>query len=130
MSPFVTAVADVLECETIALDDEFRSVRGWCSLYGFGLLVLMENDWSAPLTLETFLRLKTVRDLYRVAFAAFVADFLKITRDEVLAAQSLGEVSTDAAMLDNLRVAAEKRFSVTYPPELRFATARIDELLI
>ena len=74
MNLFAQAVAEVLETDTVALDDDFRAFGGWCSLQGFGLLVMMENDFHAPLSVARFLELRTVRDLYREAFIAFAAE--------------------------------------------------------
>ena len=55
MNLFAKAVAEVLEVDTVALDDDFRAFGGWCSLQGFGLLVMMENDFHAPVNVERFL---------------------------------------------------------------------------
>ena len=52
------SVAQVLEVDEVGFDTEFRQVPGWCSLQAFGLLVLMENDWNAPLDL---VRLRAIR---------------------------------------------------------------------
>jgi len=65
MDEFLTAVADALEVDAIGPDDEFRAVEGWCSLKAFGLLVLLENDWKTPVSLDRFLTLNTPRDLWR-----------------------------------------------------------------
>jgi hypothetical protein len=64
MNLFVEAVSRVLETGgELSLDARFREVDGWCSLNGFGLMVLLGNDWQAPVTVEAFLQLSTVRDL-------------------------------------------------------------------
>jgi len=64
LKAFQAAVAEVLDVPSIGADEAFRSVPGWCSLQAFGLLVLLENDWQTPLTVEAFEKFVTVRDLY------------------------------------------------------------------
>ena len=70
---FLKGVASVLEVDEVDLDLDFRTVPGWCSLQGFGLLVLLENDWGAPVSIDRFLGMKRVKDLYREAFLALAA---------------------------------------------------------
>ncbi len=66
MKKFLDDVASVLDVETVTPDMRFRDVDGWCSLMAFGLLVMMENDYGVALTIEEFMRLETVEDLYRL----------------------------------------------------------------
>ena len=92
MNLFSQAVAEVLEVDSVALDDDFRAFGGWCSLQGFGLLVMMENDFQAPLTVERFLELCTVRDLYREAFAALAAGVFGVGRQALSGETAYGSV--------------------------------------
>lgn len=119
MNKFVESVASVLEVAEIGLDDDFRSVPGWCSLQGFGLLVLLENDWQAPTRLDHFLELKTVRDLCREAFLAFAARVFKVPREALTGATAYGELPEwDSVNHLKLVMETEARFGVSYPLEL------------
>ena len=124
MNHFVKSVAEVLEVETLDLDTPFRQTRGWCSLMGFGLLVLLENDWGAPVTIERFLTLETVRDLWREAFLAFAAGVFKVPRETLSGATACGSIPAwDSVNHLRLVMEAEERFGVSYPlervPELK-----------
>jgi acyl carrier protein len=131
MNPFSKAVAEVLETDTVALDDDFRAFGGWCSLQGFGLLVMMENDWSAPLTVDRFLTLKTVRDLYREAFIALAAEVFGVERGALSGGTARGEIPQwDSVNHLRLVMEAERRFGVSYPIETVPALERVDDFLI
>ena len=65
MEEFLEQVAEVLEVDSVGLEDDFRAVEAWCSLKAFGLLVLLENDWGTPISTERFAELKSVGDLWR-----------------------------------------------------------------
>lgn len=124
MNHFVKAVAEVLEVETLDLETPFRQTEGWCSLKGFGLLVLLENDWGAPLPLERFLALETVRDLWREAFLAFAAGVFNVPRETLSGATAFGSIPAwDSVNHLRLVMEAEERFGVSYPleriPELK-----------
>jgi len=129
MNVFLKSVASVLEVEAIALDDDFRQVPDWCSLKGFGLLVMMENDWSAPLTVDRFLALRTVRDLYREAFVAFAAEVLKADRAKVANASYGAIPEWDSVAHLRLVMEAEKRFGTYYPIETIPNIKTIDDFL-
>lgn len=117
-SKFVSDVASVLEVEEIGLDDDFRSVPGWCSLQGFGLLVLLENDYGAPTAIDRFLELKTVRDLYREAFLAHAAKVFKVDRKSLSGETAYGSIPEwDSVNHLKLVMETEARFGVSYPME-------------
>lgn len=117
-SKFVSDVASVLEVEEIGLEDDFRSVPGWCSLQGFGLLVLLENDYGAPTTIDRFLELKTVRDLYREAFLAHAAKVFKVDRKDLSGETAYGSIPEwDSVNHLKLVMETEARFGVSYPME-------------
>ena len=131
MNLFSQAVAEVLEVDSVALDDDFRAFGGWCSLQGFGLLVMMENDFHAPLTVERFLELRTVRDLYREAFTAFAAEVFGVDRRELSGSAKRGEIAAwDSVNHLRLVMEAEKRFGVSYPLETVPALKRLDDFLV
>ena len=115
MNKFVSAVASVLEMEEVGLDFEFRNAPGWCSLQAFGLLVLLENDWGAPVAIDRFQSLKTVRDLYREAFIAFAAGVLKVSRESLCGKTEYGSMPEwDSVAHIKLAMEAERRFGVSY----------------
>ena len=129
MNKFVRSIADVLESPDISLDTRFRDVDGWCSLMAFGLLVTMENSWSAPITVERLQELHTVRDLYKEAFIAFAASLLGVERT-TLASASYGSIPEwDSVNHLRLVMEAESRFGVTYPLERIPAIRTIDDFL-
>ena len=118
MNKFVSSVASVLELEEIDLDFEFRNAPGWCSLQAFGLLVLLENDWRAPVSIERFQGLKTVRDLYREAFLAFAAEIFKVPRESLGGDTEYGSIPEwDSVAHIKLAMEAEKRFGASYELE-------------
>ena len=129
MNKFLQSVASVLEVESVALDDAFRAVPDWCSLKGFGLLVMMENDWAAPLSIDRFLELKTVRDLYREAFVAFAAGVLKADRATVASASYGSIPEWDSVAHLRLVMEAEKHFGTYYPLETIPSLKTIDDFL-
>ncbi len=67
MTGFLDRVANILETPAVTPDLEFRSVRGWGSMMGFALFIMLEDEYGVKLTPEQFRELKTVSDLMRVA---------------------------------------------------------------
>jgi acyl carrier protein len=131
MNLFEQAVCEVLEVAEIGLDDEFRAFPLWCSLQGFGILVMMENDWHAPLGVERFLRLRTVRDLYREAFIALAAEVFGVERSALSGDTPRGGIPQwDSVNHLRLVMEAEKRFGVAYPLEAIPALERLDDFLV
>lgn len=133
MNRFTASVASVLEVdgEGLSLDSRFREVDGWCSLTGFGLLVLLENDWDAPISVTSFLELQTVRDLYRVAFIAFAAKVLGVPRGSLSGTSAFGSVPEwDSVAHLRLVMEAEKFFDVHYTLESIPSIKSIDDFLI
>lgn len=131
MNRFCQAVADVLEVESVGLDTDFRACGGWCSLQGFGLLVMMENDWGAPLTVDRFLELKTVRDLYREAFLAFAAKLFGVGRETLTGATAYESIPQwDSVNHLRLVMEAEKRFGTSYPLETVPSLRTIEDFVV
>jgi len=131
MNAFLTSVASVLEVPSISLNDDFRAVPGWCSLQGFGLLVLLENDWLSPVTIERFLTLKTVLDLYREAFLSFASRILNVPRASLSGATAYGSIPAwDSVNHLKLAMEAEKTFGVSYPLEKIPFLKTLDDFLI
>lgn len=67
MNEFLDRVSNILETPGVAPDLEFRSVRGWGSMMGFALFIMMEDEYGAKLTPEGFKALTTVADLMKSA---------------------------------------------------------------
>lgn len=67
MTAFLAKVATILEVASVTPETDFRQVPGWCSLKAFGLLVMLEEDHGQRLSVDDFLKLRTVADLAAVA---------------------------------------------------------------
>lgn len=123
MNKFCKSVADVLETEEVTLDTKFRETEGWCSLMAFGLLVMMENDFHAPVTIEEFMAMSTVRDLCREAFCALAAKIFGVAIEQVRTASRGSIPQWDSVNHLRLVMEAEEAFGVSFPieriPELR-----------
>ena len=70
MNEFLDRVANILETSAVTPELEFRSVRGWGSMMGFALFIMLEDEYGVTLTPEQFRELKTVSDLMRLAKVA------------------------------------------------------------
>lgn len=66
MNEFLDRVANILETPDVTPELEFRSVRGWGSMMGFALFIMLEDEYGVKLTPEQFRELKTVSDLIAV----------------------------------------------------------------
>ena len=66
MNEFLDRVANILETPDVTPELEFRSVRGWGSMMGFALFIMLEDEYGVQLTPEQFRELKTVSDLIAV----------------------------------------------------------------
>lgn len=130
MNKFLKSVADVLEVGSVTLDTPFRETEGWCSLKAFGLLVTLENDWGAPIGIDRFMELKTVRDLCREAFIAFAAGVLKVPR-ESLSGETACESIPEWDSVNHLRLVmeAEPKFGVSYPLETIPGLKTVDDFI-
>ena len=115
MNRFYESVAHVLEVDSVGFDTEFRKVSGWCSLHAFGLLVMLENDFAAPMDIAALGSMHTVGDLYVHAFAALVAAIVGCRADELTADSAAGDTpGWDSVNHLRIFMEAEKRFDVRY----------------
>lgn len=131
MNKFLSSIAGVLEVDSLSIDQAFREVDGWCSLHAFGILVTLENDYSTRLTIDKFLTLKTVKDLYREAFLTFAAEILQVPRETLSGESEMGLVPTwDSVAQLRLVMEAEPKFGTHYPLELIPELKKIDDFLI
>ena len=118
MNAFYESVAQVLEVEEVDFETRFRQAPGWCSLQAFGLLVLMENDWHAPVSIDRFQELETVGDLYMEAVLAFAADRLGVERGALSPDSALAEIPGWDKTGKPFMAAAGERFGVAVPSEV------------
>lgn len=131
MANFLERVAEVLEVDSIGIDDEFRQMPEWCSLKAFGLMVTLENDYGAKVGVDEFLKLRTVRDLYRVAFAAFAAELLGVSRETIDGESAMGTVPAwDSVMHLRMVMEAEKKFGCSYPLEIIPNVRKISDFVV
>ena len=126
---FLAAAADVLETEDVGLDTRIRDVPEWSSLKAFGLLVMMENRFAAPLKIDAFMALETVGDLYRHAVKHLVARVVGVPFESLGENPRYGE-PPEWDSVNHLRIAMEmeKTFGVAYPIERIPSLLSLDEL--
>ena len=129
MNKFEQSVADVLEVETVSPETRFRETEGWCSLKAFGLLVMMENDWLAPVSIDRFQTFASVRDLYREAFTAFAARLFAVPRAQLDGASYGSLPAWDSVNHFRLVMEAEAFFGVKYPLERIPSLRTVDDFL-
>lgn len=69
MNDFVNQLAEILEVEseTLKADFAFRSIEEWDSMKGFSIIVMMEQDYAHPMSVDEFMQCQTVADLARAA---------------------------------------------------------------
>ena len=66
---FLENIAEILEVEkeSISFETDFRNdVEEWDSLKGFGMIVFFEDECNKVVTVEEFLKAKTIGDLYKL----------------------------------------------------------------
>ena len=112
---FLDNVASVLEADSVTMSTRFREISGWSSLVGFGLLVMLENDYGTSLPVERFIALETVRDLYLEAFVTFAARLLGVDRASLSPESAMG-TPPEWDSVNHLRLVmeAEAEFGVSY----------------
>lgn len=68
MEKFLELTAEIFEVEPedITMDTVFREeIEDFCSLMGFSLIVMMEDEYGVKVSVEEFLKCITVGDLYK-----------------------------------------------------------------
>lgn len=68
MDKFIELIAEVFEVEPeeVKMETVFRDeLPDFCSMVGFSLLVMMEDEYGVKMPVEEFLECKTVEDLYK-----------------------------------------------------------------
>lgn len=66
MDEFINKIAEILDVSKfeINLNTEFRKIKGWSSMKGFLILIIMEDDYQIKIDIEEFLNIKTINELY------------------------------------------------------------------
>lgn len=67
---FIEELAEILEAEptTLTLDSDFReSADYWSSLTGFSILIFMQDRCGVNVSVDDFLEMHTIGDLYKAA---------------------------------------------------------------
>jgi acyl carrier protein len=119
LNRFFQAAAKVLEVDEVGLSTDFRAIDGWCSLNAFGLLVMMESDFAAPIAIDAFNKFKTVGDLYREAVVARAASILGVARASLSPQTQRADIPEwDSVNHLRLVMELERDFGVRYSLEL------------
>ena len=63
MKEFLDKITEILEMDSVDPGFKFRDAPDWDSLKGFGILVMLENDYGRTVTIEDFLGMDTVAEL-------------------------------------------------------------------
>lgn len=72
MNKFIKLIAEILEvdAEDISMDTNFRiDIEGWDSMKGFSTICMIEDEYGIQIDVLTFLKCKTIGDLYNKAIA-------------------------------------------------------------
>ncbi len=75
---FIEEIAEIIEAEDaskLSMDSDFReSADYWSSLTGFSILIFMQDKCKAAITVDDFLKLNTIQDLYDAAAKGISTD--------------------------------------------------------
>ncbi|WP_346689508.1 phosphopantetheine-binding protein [uncultured Cloacibacillus sp.] len=69
---FIEEIAEIIEADptTLTLDSDFReSADYWSSLTGFSILIFMQDRCGVKVSVDDFLEMSTIGDLYKKAAA-------------------------------------------------------------
>ena len=67
---FIEELAEIIEADptTLTLDSDFReSADYWSSLTGFSILIFMQDRFGVKVSVDDFLEMNTIGDLYKAA---------------------------------------------------------------
>ena len=67
MQQFLELVAEIFEIEPeeITMDTLFRDLEDFSSMVGFSLIIMMEDEYGAKVSVDEFMECNTVGDLYK-----------------------------------------------------------------
>ena len=69
MNEFLDRMAEVLEVP-VTPETRFRELAGYSSLKGFGIMVVLENEYHRQVSISEFAAMSTIRDLAAAAGSA------------------------------------------------------------
>lgn len=66
MQQFLDLVAEIFEIEPeeITMDTVFRDLEDFSSMVGFSLIIMMEDEYGAKVSVDEFMECNTIGDLY------------------------------------------------------------------
>lgn len=67
MDKFLELVAEIFEVEPeeISMSTAFRELEGFGSMVSFSLIIMMEDEYGVAISVDEFLKCKTIGDLYQ-----------------------------------------------------------------
>lgn len=67
MQQFLELVAEIFEIEPeeITMDTLFRDLEDFSSMVGFSLIIMMEDEYGAKVSVDEFMECNTVGDRYK-----------------------------------------------------------------
>ena len=67
MQQFLELVAEIFEIEPeeITMDTLFRDLEDFSSMVGFSLIIMMEDEYGAKVSVDEFMACNTIGDLYK-----------------------------------------------------------------
>ena len=67
MQQFLELVAEIFEIEPeeITMDTLFRDLEDFSSMVGFSLIIMMEDEYGAKVSVDEFMECNTIGDLYK-----------------------------------------------------------------
>lgn len=66
MEEFLVKMAEILDVGREEINDStrFRNLESWGSMAGFSILIVMEEDYGTKISVEEFLKLHTLGEIY------------------------------------------------------------------
>ena len=75
---FIEEIAEIIEVEDISkltMESDFReSADYWSSLTGFSILIFMQDKCGVNVSVDDFLKMNTIEDLYNAAMKEHKSD--------------------------------------------------------
>lgn len=70
MEKFLEFISEILEVEfgEVSMDTDFRNdIENWDSMKGFAIICMVDDEYDIQIDVPTFLKLKTVGDIFNKA---------------------------------------------------------------
>lgn len=75
---FIEEIAEIIEVEDVSkltMESDFREAADyWSSLTGFSILIFMQDKCGVNVSVDDFLKMNTIEDLYNVAMKEHKSD--------------------------------------------------------